>query len=255
MTKSVDNKGVKTKKELAMERLAAKYPDMNFDDEEIMYGRINDDYDDYDKQLAGYKDRESKFAEMFTRDPRTARLMLDWRDGKDPVVNLIRMFGTDITSAIDDESKQEEIAAANKEFVERVAKEKELQEEYEKNLGESLAYLATLQEAGTSDADIDAAVDLLIKITRDAIIGIFSPESIDMAMKAIKHDTDVEQAAAEAEVRGKNTKVEEKLRKSSKSDGVPQLNGSNNQAGNQRPRRSMGALDRYGADHGSIWDK
>ena len=52
-------------------------------------------------------------------------------------------------------------------------------------------------------------------------------------MKAINHDSDVEIAGHEGEVRGKNTKIEENLRKQKKGDGIPNIDGSNRRSGSQ----------------------
>ena len=56
--KDGNNKPIKTKRELALERMQTRYPDTNFEDDEVLYGKIVEDYDDYDKQLADYKERE-----------------------------------------------------------------------------------------------------------------------------------------------------------------------------------------------------
>ena len=57
-------------------------------------------------------------------------------------------------------------------------------------------------------------------------------------MKAIKHDADVETAGYEGEVRGKNGKIEEKLRKEKAGDGLPQMGGKNGGSGAPTRRRS-----------------
>ena len=106
----VENKEVKSKRQSMTERLQSRYPDKDFTDEESFFGQISDDYDDYDKNIAGYKEREKAFSDMFTSDPRSARFLTDWRNGQDPVVGLIRQFGTDIKAAIDDPERQEQIA-------------------------------------------------------------------------------------------------------------------------------------------------
>ena len=223
-----DNKQVKTKREMAMERLQGRYPEKDFSDEEVMFGQISDDYDDYDRQLGEYKDREDKLNKMFDSDPRTAYFLSTWREGNDPVVSLIRQFGTDIKDAIDDPARQDEIAAANKDFVERMAKEKELEAEYQSNLEESLKVLEQVQqEKGASDEDIDNAMEFLVGIMKDGIVGKFSRESIEMAMKALGHDADVAAAAHEGEVLGRNAQIEEKLRKKNEGDGTAMLDGKN----------------------------
>lgn len=252
----IDNKEVKSKRQLMTERLQSRYPDKDFSDDESFFGQISDDYDEYDKNIAGYQEREKAFSDMFTSDYRSARFLTDWRQGQDPVVGLIRQFGTDIKEIIDDPERQEEIAAANKEFVKRVAKEKELEELYQNNLAESLQVIEGLQEKnGLSDDQIDQAMELLMNIIKDGIVGKFTAESIDMAMKAINHDADVSAANEEGVVRGKNTKVEEKLRKPNKGDGIASLGGSNGSAKPAATRRSLGALDNYDDNNKTIWER
>ena len=51
----VENSQVKSKRDQFKERMKGKYPDRDFEDDEVFFGQINDDYDDYDKQLSGYK--------------------------------------------------------------------------------------------------------------------------------------------------------------------------------------------------------
>lgn len=223
-----------------MERMKSKYPDRQFADDEEVFGQISDDYDEYDKQLTGYKEREGKFADMFSSDPRSASFLMNWKNGNDPAVELVRQFGTDIKEAIDDPDRQEEIAAANKEFVERVAKEKELEEEYQKNLAESLSSIEKMQqENGLSDEQVDAAMNMLVGIVRDGIMGKFTTESLQMAMKAINHDEDVAVANQEGLVKGKNTRAKEELRKPQRTDGMAQLNGKNGGGPQQQKRRSI----------------
>lgn len=238
----------KSKRDTMMERMQSKYPDMDFNDEEALYGRISDDYDAYDQEIAGYKDREGKFSDMFTSDPRSARIMMGWKDGEDPAVNLVRLYGTEIAEAIDDPERQEAIAEANREYMDRVSKEKEYEEQYSSNLAESLSALEKIQqERGLSDEQIDAAMEWLISISKDAMLGKFSPETIDMAIKAQNFDNAVEQAAAEAEVRGKNAKVEETLRKPKRGDGTAALDGKNG-GGSGRRMPNLGAIERLGGD-------
>ena len=163
---------------------------------------------------------------------------MNWKDGKDPAVELVRQFGTDIADAINDPDRQEEIANANKEFVERVAKEKELDDIYQKNLEESLKVISDYQQQnGLSDEQVDGAMEFLIGM------GKFTAETIGMAMKALNYDTAVEEANHEGEVRGKNTKIEEKLRKRQKGDGIPNLNsGKGSGATTKRSNRGIFGL-------------
>lgn len=251
-----DKEEVKSKRELALERLQSKYPDEQFDDDEQLFGRINDEYDEYDSRLAGYEEREGKFSDMFTSDPRSARLMMGWKDGDDPAVALIRLYGDDIKDALDDPEKQEAIAEANKEYMERVAKERQYEEEYSANLVESLTLLEKAQqERGLSDEQIDDAMAWFIGVAKDAMMGKFSPETIEMIIKAQNYDNDVAQAGEEGEVRGKNAKVTETLRKPTRGDGTAQLDGKNG-GGRRKPAMpDMGAIDRYADGNMNIFER
>lgn len=224
-----------SKKDAVGGRLKKKYPDKDFADEEVLFGQINDDYDDYDNRISNYEEREKKLGDMFTSDPRSAAFLINWRDGADPIVELVRQFGSDITDAANDPERIDAIAKANKEYAERVAKDKELQEQYEKNLEASLQMLDDMEKTqGVSSGDIDAAMELLIAVTGDALVGKFAPESVQMALRAIRHDEDVQTAAENGEIRGRNAKIDMTLRKPSRGDGMPQINGANNA---QRPRK------------------
>lgn len=247
---------VKSNRELALERLRNKYPEEQFEDDEQLFGRINEQYAQYDNELAGYKEREGKFSDMFTSDPRSARLMMGWKDGDDPAIALIRLYGEDIKEAIDDPDKQEAIAEANKEYMERVAKERQYEEEYSANLVESLTLLENVQqEKGLSDEQIDDAMAWFIGVAKDAMMGKFSPETIEMIIKAQNYDNDVAQAGEEGEVRGKNAKVTETLRKPTRGDGTAQLDGKNG-GGRRKPAMpDMGAIDRYADGNMNIFER
>lgn len=250
------NTEVKSNRDRYMERLKTKYPDKEFADDEALFGQTNDDYDSYDNELSGYREREKALSDLFASNPRSAAFLTDWRKGEDPIIGMVRKFGDDFKAALEDPEKQEALAAANKEFAERIAQEKEYEGEYQKNLNETLTTLETMQqEEGLSDEDIDSAMDFLVGIVRDGIMGKFTRESVAMALKAIRHDSDVEQADHEGEVRGRNTKIEEKLRKGSKNDGTANLSSKNGGGkGGTREMPDLGVIDQnYGTQN--IWER
>lgn len=231
-------------------RLAERYPDENFDEDEALYGRINGDYDEYDSQLGKYKENESRMVDLFNRDPRSARFLTEWADGGDPVIAIIRNYGSDIKEMLDDPEKIDEIAKANKEYVDRISKEKGLEEEYEKNLEESLTLLENVQtERGLTDEQMKAAIAQLRDDAIDVIMGRFTAEALDRVLKAQNHDADVEAAAYEGEVRGANKKIDERLRKRQSGDGTARLQGKNGGTQNLG-REGM----RNVIQGGSIWD-
>lgn len=237
-------------------RLKEKYPDKEFLDDEALFGQINDDYDAYDEDLNGYKEREKSLSDLFASNPRSAGFLNDWRKGDDPLISLLRKYGDDFKEALEDPEKQEALAQANKEYADRVTKEREYEEEYQKNTQETLATLEQVQqEHGLTDEQVDNVFEFLFGIYRDGIVGKFSKETIEMGLKALNYDADLEQADKEGEVRGRNTKIEEKLRKASKSDGTADLAGRNSGgAGTPRDLPELGAIDKdYGMKN--IWER
>lgn len=249
------NEQVRSNRERYTERLKAKYPEQDFADDDELFGRINDDYDDYDNELSSYKEREASLSNLFSSNPNSAAFLMDWRNGEDPIVALMRRFGDDFKSALEDPDKQEMFAEANQKYAKRIAQEAEYEEQHRNNTMESLAMIEELQaQKGYTDDQIDAAMEFLIQIMRDGMLGKFSKESILMATKALNYDGAVEEAEQIGEVRGRNTKIDEKLRKGAKNDGTADLQGKNGGGAKPRQMPDLGALDRFDKSN-SIWDR
>lgn len=235
--KNAGNKQVMSRKDKMLERMRAKHPESNFEDEEILYGQISDDLDELDGELSTLREREKSFVDMFTENPRSAEFLMAWKNGGDPMIELVRAYGTEgLKEMIDDPAKLDEVAEANKKYLERVAKSNALEEEYKANLAKSMEDIATIDG---DDAKIDEAVEWLMRIGRDASMGIVNPKDVKVAMKALAYDADVETAAIEGEVRGRNAKIDEKLRKVSSGDGIARLGGSGRTASVQRAPQSI----------------
>lgn len=242
----------KTKREAFAERMREKHPDKEFGDDEALFSQIGEDYDAYDKNMASYQKHEEDLMNLFAADPRAASFLTDWRAGQDPAVALMRRFGPELRDALDDPGKVDALAEANAEYLERVAKGKELEKEYEENLRVSLEHLDNAVSSGNlTDEEIDAAMDKLKQVSMDFIVGKISPETIDLFLKSVNYDKDVEAARYEGEVEGKVAQVEEKLRKPGVSKLPPSLGGGSVKP--PVPRKSMGALDNYGDDRKDIW--
>jgi len=233
------NNAPQSKRAMFGERMKKRYPDREFADDEALFGQINDDYDEYDNQIGQYRDREEKLTDLFAKDPKSAQFITDMAKGNDPWIAVLERLGIDgVTDIMNDPSKKEAYAEANKKYVERLAKEKSLEEEYNKNFAESTAMLEQLQnERQLPDETIDAAWDMLQQMANDMVLGKVTRESMEMALKAITRDADVENARTEGVVAGRNEQIDERLRKPQQGDGMPNLGGSNN-----APKRKEGSL-------------
>ena len=233
-----ENNQVRSRRDQHLERLRTKYPDKKFEDDEEIFGQISDDYDAFEAENGAMKEREKSLSNMFRENPQAAFILNDMREGKDPVMSLVRRLGIEVKDVIEDPAMQDKIEEANKEYLERVAKSKELDEEYERNMDTTLN--KTLpeyqQQNGLSDEQIDAIGAAWVQIIREGIMGILSPETITLIANALNHDADVDEAREEGVTAGKNTKIMEKMRNSKKGDGITNLNGRNgtpSQKGNQ----------------------
>lgn len=238
-----DNNYVKSRRDQHLERLRKKYPEKRFEDEEEIYGQISDDYDQYEQELDGYKEREKTLSDMFAADPRSAQFLTDMHNGNDPVLGLVRNFGVEIKDVLEDPEMQDKIAEANKEYVERIARSRKLDDEYNSNMDTTLETLRQFQRVrGISDEQVDQLVEFLLGVVRDGVMGKFSPETLEMACKALNYDADVAAAGEEGEVAGRNAKITENLRRSNKGDGTMPLGGKNGQ-GSSSARKAQSMFD------------
>lgn len=235
-----ENEVVRSKRDQVVDRLRSRYPEKRFEDDDEIYGQIYDDYDQSEKELENYRGQEKQFSDLFASDPRNAQFLSDMYHGQDPVLGLVRRFGVEIKDVLDDPEMQDKIAEANKEYVERVAKSKVLDEEYEKNLDATLEMLRGFQtERGLSDEEIDEVMDALLGIVQDGVMGKFTRETVVMMLNAIHHDRDVSAASEEGRVAGRNDKIVESLRKTERGDGTAPLSGKNGAAPGGRRGASM----------------
>lgn len=223
------------------DRLRKRNPDSAYETDDDLLAGIDGEFDTMDSDYADLNNNVTAITDMFNSDPRSAAFLVDWKKGEDPVVGLIRRFGTDMVERLEDPDIAEQIAEANKQYLERIQQSKELDEQYSKNLEQTMADIDKLQsEEGISDDEIDEVWEFLKGIVEDGIVGKFSIDTIRMAMKAINHDNDVSMANREGEVRGRNQKITEKLRTREKGDGLGNIEGAN---GSVEKRKAQNIFD------------
>lgn len=224
-----ENNTVKSRRDQHVERLRKKYPDKQFEDDEAIFGQISDDYDQYEQENSAMREREKTLSDMFSADPRSAYFLNDMREGNDPVLGLVKRFGVEVKDVLDDPAMQEKIKEANQEYLDRVAKSKKLDEEYDRNMEITLS--KTLpeyqQQNGLSDEEIDNICAAWLQIVRDGVMGKLTTETLTLIANALNHDVDVANAQEEGEVAGRNAKIDMKLRKPQQGDGITTLNGRN----------------------------
>lgn len=229
-----------SKREAYLARMREKHPDTEFADDEALYGQALSDYDDYENQVGHYKKDSEALSDMFTKSPMAAAFLADMHAGKDPFVSLVRNFGMDIENVLNDPEMQDELADANKEYLERLAKSKELDNQYDENWPQTLELLRTWRdERGMSDEQVDALTAKIIDVASDAIVGKITPEALEIFAKAMNYEADLANAGEEGRIAGRNDRITEQLRKVQKGDGTMPLNGKPGGTGRQRREKNL----------------
>lgn len=208
-------------------RLRNKYPDLDPEDDELMFDRIGKDYDDYEQRLGHHEAQAKTLTDMFANDPRSASFLMDMSRGKSPFASYIRQFGPELKDMLDDPGVADEIARAEADYLQRKLENDTLEREYERNIASTREMLLQYQnERGLTDEQLEEAMAALVGMVRDGIMGKFSREALDMMLAAINHDSDVASAQAQGRLEGRNEKIGEQLRRRSEGDGLGSLGGT-----------------------------
>lgn len=252
MAISENTEAKKSKKDLFLENIRKKRPDINPDDEEGFYGALNDEYDQgaqRDKDLEGYKKSEQSIIDLFNKNPGTAELYTEMAtNGTSPLEYFTEKHGEDFITACEDPDVREKLVAAQNKYIEKQAKNAKLEEEAAANLESTLDNLdAAAEECGVDDDVKTQAFEQFASILDDAIVDKVSKETFSMIIKGISHDADVEQASTEGELKGRNAKISQIKKREPRHDMPPVLTGQGGNVDNSRNIPDLGALSKVGA--------
>lgn len=212
----------KSKRQLYLESLKGKYPDANYDDDDDVFDLVSKEQEERDGKIGKYEEESKKLVDLFSSDPRSAELFNVWKDGGDPISYLMENFGDEFKAALDDPEQKDKFAQSYSKWLENVGKSKELKQQSDENLQATFSTLeAYQQEHNLSDEDAVKIFDAAHQIILDGIVNVIKPETFDMVAKALNYDVDVAEAQRVGEVRGRNAKIEEKLKKDETPAGVP----------------------------------
>lgn len=242
---NIENEKVKSKREAFLERFKNKRPDVDVDDEEALWGAISDDTDDMSGRLSRQEEIDRAMSDRFENDPSFGGFFLDALGGKSPVVAFIERYGEDIRNYLDDPEKAEELAEANRKYLERISQESELETQYNTNLEASLAVAEELEKEGYNEDQINQAFEAVLTDAQKAILGEITREMLETKLKGLNYDNDIAEAEQVAEVRGKNTKIEEKMKKLSPDENLPpMIEGKGTASTPKKGNKTTDALDR-----------
>lgn len=239
----------KTRKQVFLEGLKGRNPELDMNDEEALYGAIGDEYASANERLKRFEDESSRLLELFSNDPVAGELFTQWAKGANPVLLLVEQYGDDFKAALEDPEMAKSVAERHKKWLERVAENRRLEDEANANLKETFDTLERLQsENGWSDEETQKIFEQANRIFMDGLVNRIAPETFIMISKAMNFDSAVRDAETTGEVRGRNAQIEERLRRDAAPSGMPPtLTG---RGGDEPERRPQRAYNPFRADNG-----
>lgn len=224
-TKEAENQVVKSKKDELHDYLRGIQPDLNTDDEEGVYSTIKGVIDENDSYKSKREQTDKNISDRFKQDPRFAQFFLgSIQPDANPVSELLKVYGEDIRSYLDDPDNAEDLGKAQKDYLDKIAKGKELEDTYTKNLDASLARLDEYQASkGLKDEQVDEVINSLFADAENIIMGVFTPGLIDSKLKVMSYDQDMAVAKEEGMIEGANKKIDDHKKTTKVNDALPPL--------------------------------
>jgi len=235
----------------ALERLRSRKADREIadDDDEAIFGAINDDYDEDNAELEGYRGDAERWNEFLGSDYKAAAYLDSWQENGSPTIALVEEYGEDIMADIQNPVNKQKIKDAETKRLAKLAKQKELDDEYNTNIEASKACLEQMKSEGTyTPEQIDGAVDYLKTNFMKFLVGQIDADMITAAIKAQGYDNDVADAETKGETKGRNANIARDLAaRKDATDGIPALGG-----GAAKQEQPEGETQRYGRKQ-SMW--
>ena len=211
------------------ERYSSKNPDKDYSGEnadDALVADILSELEEYDARLADFeenKKQSQQMVDLFNRDPRSSKYMLALASGEgNPIDYLLDIYGPDLLDALQSEEGRAKLVESENKWLEKKSSEESTMQarmdNYEKSINDLVAFAS---EKGLSDEQAKEIFEKVNQIGFDAIEGIYTKESFEMAYNALNYATDVEQARKEGERDGRNARIEEKLKKVAKPADMP----------------------------------
>lgn len=244
----------KSNREQFMERYRIDFPDDNFEDEEAVFGRMNERNTDYDR----LRTNDNNFRKLVSEHPQYGAMVGDMMEGRNFIESFLARFSDeDITAARNDPEMAKKLADAQAEYLKSVEDNKKFDEEREVNVQQSIKELNAYCHENDIDSDVaneiwgkclDHAVELVkLKFTRDLF---------DLIYKGMNHDDDVAAARQEGEIAGHNAKVQTQMAKGRAPEGIPPTfdGGQGSAAPEQKPKQKKKVYDPFSHEYIEVED-
>lgn len=237
------------------DRYVSKFPEKEYggeNAEDALVSDVLEELEGFDARLSEFEEgraQSQKMVDLFNRDPRSSKFMIALASGEgNPIDYLLDIYGPDLLDALQSEEGRAKVVESNNKWLEKKASEESTMQgrmdNYEKSINDLAAFAS---EKGLSDEQAVAIFEKVNQIGFDAIEGIYSRESFQMAYDAMNYATDVETARKEGERDGRNERIEEKLKKVAKPADMPPTVGGQG-AGVKEKKPQPKKVDMFGLD-------
>ena len=222
--------------------LSGRYPDRQFANDDEIFDQVGQDFEALENEKNTLAQREQDFSNFLSADPRNSGLFMRIKRGEDPILWLVRQYGPDIAERAEDPEFQKQLEDARKDYLQQLKESEKLNKEYDDNIEATGANIDAFA-AEVGDEAKDAVMNALSGIVHDYICGKVTPETLKMVANGLNYETDIANASKDGEIRGRNSKIDEKLKKGAKGDGTVPLGGTDATAGGTKRKRSNPIFD------------
>lgn len=235
-----------TARQKALKRIRGRNAQRNFadDDDEAIFGAINEDAAADEEELGRYR-QDSEDLNNFLRDnPRGASLLSAMRRDGNPVGKLVEDYGEDIVASLNDPEIRKSVVAAEAKRLEQIAKDKEFEETAAANLEKSKAVRQALIDEGRSEEEVDEAIKEVIDRAVRNLQSDITREDIEGVLNNNNRASDLEEARRQGEIKGRNASIGKEMAQRRKgSDGMPAMTNTNAAPAKKAEEKKYGALD------------
>lgn len=212
--------GDKSKREVLMARLASKYPDRNLDDEESLFGAVEEDFSNAMEELEKFKGDNAKIMELFKANPQLAQVFMEISNGVHPAVAIAKNFGKQALEAADEDALRQ-VEELNQTFMDRISAGDKLEQERSANMEASLPQIDDFKnENNLSDDEYGSFIEFVVDSIDSFLMAKIDKSVLDTFWRAYNFDTAVSEARTVGEISGRNAKIEENRASQKSGDGV-----------------------------------
>ena len=184
------------------ERYVSRNPEKDYSGENAEDALVADvlaELEDFDARAGEFEEgraQSQKMVDLFNRDPRSSRYLLALASGEgNPIDYLLDIYGPDILEALQSEEGRAKIVESNNIWLQKKADEESTMQarmdNYEKSINDLAAFAS---EKGLTDEQAVGIFEKVNQIGFDAIEGVYTRESFEMAYNAMNYADDVEKA-------------------------------------------------------------